>query len=580
MVNGGELISEVLHTHSVTSVFTLCGGHISPILVGCKKRGMRVVDVRNEASAVFAADAMARMTGIPGVAVVTAGPGVTNTVTAVKNAQMAQSPLIVIGGATATVLKGRGSLQDIDQLALMRPLVKWATSVKHVRNIPSILERAFRIAQSGVPGPVFLEVPVDLLYDETTVREWYIKEAGLDHARSLPAKALKLYLERHLHRQFTGVEDAGSTQPMEPHISPPDKGEIQKAAGYLKKSKRPVLIVGSQAMLKADQSDNLAEAISHLGIPTYLGGAARGLLGQSSDVQFRHRRGEALKAADLVIVTGFPFDFRLNYGKSINRSATVITVNRSSRDLRKNRRPTLALQSDGALFLQALAEETGGMGGPWGTWFETLHQREAEREREIAAQAELPATQFINPLLLCQRIERVMEDDSVIVVDGGDFVASASYILRPRRPLSWLDPGVFGTLGVGAGFALGASQARPDAQRWIIYGDGSAGYSLTEFDTFVRHNIPVIAVVGCDASWAQIAREQTTVLQDDVGTVLRRTDYHLVAEGFGGKGLLLEHPRDIEAVLREAAALARDGHPVLINAQIDATDFRQGSISI
>lgn len=457
MLNGGDLISEVLKKHGVSSIFTLCGGHISPILVGCKKRDINVIDVRDEANAVFAADAYARMNGIPGVAAVTAGPGVTNTITAVKNAQMAQSPLIVIGGATATVLKGRGSLQDIDQMTLMRPLVKWAVSLKQVRDIPSIMERAFRIAKSGVPGPVFVEAPVDLLYDEETVRDWYIKEAGLESAKGLPAKALKMYLEHHLNKQFTGSQNAYASNPLDVDSPAPDAEKVKQTAEYIKKAKRPVLVIGSQAMIEAGQADDLAAAVKSLGIPTYLGGMARGLLGQYNDVQFRHKRSKALKAADLVIVVGFPFDFRLGYGKSINSSATLVAVNRSPFDLRKNRRPTLGIRADGGQFLQDLARATGGVGGPWGSWFDTLRDNENEREAEISAQAELPATEYINPLLVCQRLEKHMDEDAIMVVDGGDFVATASYIVRPRTPLSWLDPGVFGTLGVGGGFALGAS---------------------------------------------------------------------------------------------------------------------------
>ena len=172
-MSGGERVAEVLVRQGVEFLFTLCGGHISPILVGCKKLGIRVIDVRDEVTAVFAADAVARLTGVPGVAAVTAGPGVTNTITAVKNAQLAQSPLVILGGATGTILKGRGSLQDIDQISLFRPHVKWVASASKVRELVPLVERAFLVARQGVPGPVFVECPVDLLYDEATVRDLY-----------------------------------------------------------------------------------------------------------------------------------------------------------------------------------------------------------------------------------------------------------------------------------------------------------------------------------------------------------------------------------------------------------------------
>jgi acetolactate synthase-like protein len=221
----------------------------------------------------------------------------------------------------------------------------------------------------------------------------------------------------------------------------------------------------------------------------------------------------------------------------------------------------------------------GGGLGPWGDWFDTLRARELERDDEITAQAQAP-TELINPLQLFQRIEEKMADDAVLVVDGGDFVATASYILRPRQPLSWLDPGVFGTLGVGGGFAVGASLVRPGKEVWLIYGDGSCAYSLAEMDTCVRHGLAPIAVIGTDGSWSQIAREQVPMLGTDVGTVLRRTAYHEVGQGYGAVGLLLDDPSKIEATLDEAKALAASGKPVVINVHIASTDFRKGSISV
>jgi acetolactate synthase-1/2/3 large subunit len=579
-MNGGTIIGEVLKKHGVEFIFTLCGGHISPILVGSDKAGIKVVDVRDEKNAVFAADAVARMTGIPGVAAVTAGPGLTNTITSIKNAQMAQSPLIIFGGATATVLKGRGSLQDIDQMSLMAPHVKWATSLKSVKHIAPTLERAFRIAQAGVPGPVFIEVPVDLLYNEETVREWYMKETGVDKSKAVGAKLLKLYLNRHLGQIFGGAKDVKFREPIESDVPAVDMDMLKEAAEHLNGAQRPVLVLGSQTMIQAQEAHAIAAAVTALGIPTFLGGMARGLLGTKSDIQFKHKRSAALKNADVVIIAGFPFDFRLGYGRSINSKATVIAANRSALELRKNRRPSLAIQCDAGRFIQSLADNTPRPHGRWDEWIGECREREVARDTEIAEQAKLPATEYINPLLLCTYIEKMMAKDSVIVVDGGDFVATAAYICKPRSPLSWLDPGVFGTLGVGGGFAVGAALCRPKAETWIIWGDGSAAYSLAEFDTCVRHGLPVIAVVGTDASWQQIAREQVEILGTPLGTELRRTDYHKVAEGYGGKGLLLDDPKKIPEVIAKAKKLAAKGHPVLINAQIGETDFRKGSISM
>ena len=576
--HGGDQVGELLAERGVTHLFTLCGGHISPILVGAKAYGVEVVDVRDEANAVFAADAMARMTGVCGVAAVTAGPGVTNTITAVKNAQMAESPLVIFGGATATLLKGRGSLQDIDQLSVMKPITKWATTVKTVPALVPTVAKALDVATSGVPGPVFVEVPVDLLYPEETVREWYFKESGVENAKGLGAKALSLYLRGHLYRQFHAPH-IDLELPIDLRLPSFGGDEVDDAVELLRGASRPVLIIGSQALVNTRSPEIVADAARRLGLPTFLGGMARGLLGRTSDIQFRHKRSKALKAADVVIIAGFPFDFRLGYGRSISSKAKIISANLDGKALRKNRRPEVAVQRHPGEFLVSLADAMGGPRSGLDSWFATLREAETARDDDIASQSE-PGDGLVNPLHLFQRLEEKMADDSVLVVDGGDFVATGSYILRPRSPLSWLDPGVFGTLGVGGGFALAAQLARPEAQVWLIYGDGSSAYSLAEFDTFARHGLAPIAVIGTDASWAQIARDQIDILGDDVGTVLERTPYHQVAAGYGGEGLLLTSPAEVDATLDRAIELAAAGKPVCLNVHIAQTDFRKGSISI
>ena len=579
--DGGSIIAEVLASYGIRQLFTLCGGHISPILVACKRRGLKVVDVRDEASAVFAADAVARMTGVPGVAAVTAGPGVTNTITAVKNAQLAQSPVLVLGGATGTLLKGRGALQDIDQMAIMRPLTKFATTVKKLSNLGPTVAKALDIAMSGVAGPVFVETPVDLLYPEKMVRDLYLKESGVLNARSLGARALGLFIRAHLYRQFHQPR-LHVRLPISDIKLPRIRGNrdrVSHVASLLRSAKRPAIVIGSQTMLNCTDADPIARAVRTIGAPTWLGGSARGLLGRRSDIQFRHKRGAALKEADVIVVCGFPFDFRMSYGRAIGRTATVVAANLSRSELRKNRRPNVAVEMNAGDFLRELAPHMAGSKDSWGEWFGTLRQRETARDEQIAAQAATPG-ELINPVHFFMRLEEKLSDDAVLVVDGGDFVATASYIVRPRAPLRWLDPGVFGTLGVGGGFAVGASSVHPKSEIWLIYGDGSCGYSMAEFDTYVRHGMSPIAVIGSDGAWAQIAREQVEMLGDDVGTVLNRTPYHVVAEGYGGVGLLLTERDKIDDTLDEAKAIAKSGRPVCINVHIAASDFRKGSISM
>jgi acetolactate synthase-like protein len=574
-MNGGTHIARALTRHGVSHLFTLCGGHISPILTEARKAGIAIVDVRDEKNAVFAADAVARMTGVPGVAAVTAGPGVTNTLTALYNAYMAETPLLLLGGAAATVLKGRGSLQDIEQLPIVAPMVKEAARVTRVKDLGPTLDRLLHVAMEGRRGPVFCEIPVDVLYDEAIVRDWYEKEAG--GGKGVAGKAVDLYLKQHLFRQFRGADALAdgpvrAVDPMEPSA-----GEVKRVAAMLKKARQPVLVAGSEVLALPREAEDIADAVRRLGVPTWLGGTARGMLGASCPIQLRHHRSKALREADCVIVAGFPLDFRMGYGQKINRKADLVVVNRDPDWLRRNRRPTVAVHADPGRFLQALAQE-GPDPAAWSGWLEALRSRDDARDAEIAAKAD-DDNGYVNPLNLARHIDARLADDSVLVVDGGDFVASFSYIARPRSPLSWLDPGVFGTLGVGGGFALGAACVRPGAEVWLIYGDGASAFSLAEIDTFVRRGMKVIAVIGTDGSWGQIARDQTKILGDDVGTVLRRTDYQIVGEGYGGRGFLLTDRAKIGETLDAAREAAKEG-PVVINVWLGASDFREGSLSM
>jgi thiamine pyrophosphate-dependent acetolactate synthase large subunit-like protein len=576
--HGGDRVAQALHAHGVPCIYTLCGGHISPILAAAKGLGIRIVDVRDEVTAVFAADAAARLSGRPGVAAVTAGPGISNTITALKNAQLAQSPLLLLGGAAPTALQGRGALQDIDQRPLVEPHVKRFIKIRRVRDLGPAVAEAMELAQSGVPGPVFIECPVDLLYDEASIRGWYADAGG--KGTSLPERALRWYLNRHVQKMFAGSDELAPVTPRVVDTPRPDGSAVQAAAAALAKAERPLFVIGSQAVVQAGQAEALAAAVGALGVPVYLSGMARGLLGRDHPLQMRHARRNALRESDCVLLAGVPCDFRLDYGKHVRRSATLIAANRSAKDAKLNRRPTIAAIGDAGDFIQALAQQAQAPDATKrAAWRATLRERDAARETEIDTQAAARGA-HVNPLAFFRTLERTAGDNAVFVADGGDFVATGSYVLHPRGPLTWLDPGAFGTLGVGAGFALGAACTRPDREVWIVFGDGACGYGLTEFDSFVRHGIPVIAVVGNDAGWTQIAREQVKMLHDDVGTVLARTDYHAVAAGFGAEGIVVKTMDEVQPALERARELARQGRPVLVNVWLDKTEFREGSLSM
>ena len=557
---------------NISSVFTLCGGHISPILVGCEKENINIIQVRDEVSAVFAADAVSRLTDSVGVAIVTAGPGVTNTITAIKNAQMAQSPVLLIGGAAATLLKGRGSLQDIDQISLLKTYVKSAVSVKKTRDVIPTLANALNIATSGVPGPVFVELPIDLLYPEEDIRKEFINQLPKS---GYFGKIAHWYVERHLNDLFSSKKSSIKVKPVKEFKL--DQRKIDKAALAIVKAKKPVFLLGNQVTQNKEFLPMCLKSIDKLSVPTFTSGMARGCFGSSDKYFFRHNRKHALKNADVVVTLGIPLDFRLGYGFSINKDATLIAVNKSKEDLNKNRKPDIGIHADPSRIMH----EIGKIINPPSCkeWIKELTGLEEKRETEIL-QFSKYESDFVNPVHLCKTIDKFIDEESILVADGGDFVGTASYTIRPRSALGWLDPGPFGTLGVGGGFAIGAKSSFPKKEVWVFYGDGASAYSLAEFDTLCRHKLPVIAIIGNDASWQQIAREQKQMLGSNIGTELAFNAYEKVVEGYGGKGYYVENHDTLDETLKRAKEDAKLGYPVLVNIKISKSDFRKGSISV
>ncbi|NBV73063.1 thiamine pyrophosphate-binding protein [bacterium] len=557
---------------NISSVFTLCGGHISPILVGCEKEKIDIIQVRDEVSAVFAADAVSRLTDSVGVAIVTAGPGVTNTITAIKNAQMAQSPVLLIGGAAATLLKGRGSLQDIDQISLLKTYVKSAVSVKKTRDVVPTLANALNTAISGVPGPVFVELPIDLLYPEEDIRKEFINQLPKN---GYVGKIAHWYVNRHLNDLFSSKKSSIKIKPVKEFKL--DQRKIDKAALAIVKAKKPVFLLGNQVTQNKEFLSMCLKSLDKLSAPVYTSGMARGCFGSSDKYFFRHNRKHALKNADVVVTLGVPLDFRLGYGFSINKYATLISINKSKEDLNKNRKPDIGLHADPSRIMH----EIGKIINPPSCqdWIEELIKHEEARENEIQQFSECK-TDFVNPVYLCKTIDQLIDEQSILIADGGDFVGTASYTIRPRNPLGWLDPGPFGTLGVGGGFAIGAKSSFPDKEVWVFYGDGASAYSLAEFDTLCRHKLPVIAIIGNDASWQQIAREQKQMLGSNIGTELNFTAYEKVAEGYGGKGYYVDNHESLYETLKQAKEDAKLGYPVCVNVKLSKSDFRKGSISV
>ncbi|VDN01237.1 unnamed protein product [Thelazia callipaeda] len=590
--HGGQLVALVLKEHNVKEIFTLCGGHISPLLVAVEDIGIRVIDTRHEATAVFAADAVARLRQSIGVAIVTAGPGLTNTITAVKNAQLAETAILIIGGAAPTMLQNRGALQDIDQITLMRPLCKYVARITLIRDIVPVLKKALHIAQSDSPGPCFIEIPVDVLYPFHVVR----KEINCMNVGRFTENLLQTYLIAHISRQFSGgwciKQDIA---PIPVTYKLPHGEDIKKFAHLLMEADKPILILGSQALLAPIKAKKLQKVVKAINIPTYLSGMSRGLLGHSNAIHFSHTRKLAMQEADLIILAGAVCDFRLSYGRSFCSQTKIVSINRSRAQMLKNEgifwRANLAIQADVAttlVNLHAFLESVDYKARLFfcspmiNGWKSYLATKETENKTSLVQKIiDGSLEEEINPLWVLSLIDKILPKNAIVVADGGDFVGTAAYILHPRGPLQWLDSGAFGTLGVGAGFALGAKAVYPNRPVVIIYGDGACGFSLMEFDTLSRHKLSVIAIIGNDACWSQIAREQIAMFDSDVAVNLSRARYDIVGLALGVQGECISEKKELSRKkLEKIFSSAKDGVSVIVNVIIGKSHFRDGSISV
>jgi acetolactate synthase-1/2/3 large subunit len=553
MVHGGRLVAQALRRHGTSHVFTLCGGHVQAIYDGCIDEGIRVVDVRHEQTAGHAADGWARVTGRPGVCIVTAGPGVTDVVTAVANAQRAGIPMVVLGGAGPDALADMGSLQDMDHLALLRSIIKWSAHVAETRRIDEYVGAAFRVAQANAPGPVFLELPLDVLMNMAD-------EAVGDGA--------------------TRSGDAGNVGAPVPRPGP-DPSQLARAAAVLRAAERPVFLIGSQIRW-SPRPGAVATAADVVEAPFYLNGLARGALAPAHrDLMSRSRRF-ALGAADAIFVFGTPFDFRVDYGRAPtwNAGAKVVQVDLDGAELGRNRRVDVALQADSGIALEQLvaAARDGGALRSTAAWLEAVRADEEARRAKMLTEMQSSESPP-NPLRVCAEVGRRLGPEDIVIGDGGDFVATAANVLRLGWPQLWMDPGPLGTLGVGPGYAMAAKLARPGARVVLLYGDGSFGLHALEFEAMARQGIAVVAVVGNDAAWTQIRRGQVELYGADraVATGLAHTRYERVVEACGGKGFWVERTEDLGPALD--AAFECDV-PSCVNVKIASSDFRRGAISV
>jgi acetolactate synthase I/II/III large subunit len=531
--HAGELAVAVARAHGVETMFTLSGAHVFPMYDGAVKAEppMRIVDVRHEQTAAFAAEATGKLTRIPGLAVLTAGPGVTNGVSAIAQAQFAGSPMVVVGGRAPQNRWGTGSLQEIDQPPIVSTITKSARTLPSASDVPAGFDDAFRIAASSHRGPVFVDVPMDAFFDTATA--------------VVPAGA--------------GTRGAD-----------PDTDALDRIARLLGDAHRPLLILGTDVW--ADGAENEALAlVEAVGIPTITNGMGRGIVPGGHPLLVTKARGKAINGADLVVVVGTPLDFRLGYGvfggKEGNEPARVVHVADSPEGISAH--ATLADSVAGHLpaVLTGLATALDRTDlSAWKAWVEDLQAAVADaasRDSELL-QAEADP---IHPARIYGELLPRLADDAVVIGDGGDFVSFAGKYVEPKRPGGWLDPGPYGCLGAGLGAAIAARLARPSAQVALLLGDGAAGFSLMDVDTLVRHDLPVVMVMGNNSAWGLEKGPMQMIYGYDVAADLAdRTRYDEVVRALGGAGECVTDPTGIGPALDRAFAA---GTPYLVNVITD-----------
>jgi acetolactate synthase-1/2/3 large subunit len=563
-VHGGRLVARTLRSRGVENLFTLSGGHLFSIYDGCREEGIRLVDTRHEQGAAWAAEGWAKATRKPGVCGLTAGPGVTNAISAVAGAQQNGSPLVVLGGRAPQMRWGSGSLQEIDHVPVLASLTKSAQTVTDTAEIPAATAAAIDTAAALPSGPTFLDFPLDVVF----------MEAAAD-----PPPAPEL----------------GAAPPAE---------RAEKAAAILAAAERPVIMAGT-GLYWARAEQELGALAEGLGIAVFLNGMGRGCLAADHALAFSRARRKGLKEADVALVVGVPLDFRLGFGDSFGEETKLIQLDVEPSRLQATRRPELALVGDIAATLSAIREvgesarraagraagpgsaapEGSGAGGaaragdrgrggaagvtysgPTRGWLDSL--REAETEAREAERGDLSDERApLHPLRIYGELRELLDRDAIVIGDGGDFVSYAGRVIETYEPGCWMDPGPYGCLGAGPGQAIGAAVARPGRQICVLLGDGAFGFSGLEFDTMVRHGLPVVGVIGNNGIWGLEKHPMEFLYGYSVAAELRpETRYDEVVEALGGHGELVREPAELRGALERAFAC---GGPALVNVLTD-----------
>jgi acetolactate synthase-1/2/3 large subunit len=522
-VHGGRLVARRLAAHGVTKLFTLSGGHLFSVYDGCREEGIDIVDVRHESCAAFAAEGWAKVTRTPGVCALTAGPGVTNGMSALGSALQNHSPMLVLGGRAPAMRWGQGSLQEIDHVPFVRPLTRFAATAGSTAEIPALVDEAWAAAVRPHSGPAFVDLPLDHVFMEAE------DERGDEEPAARPA---------------------------------PPVPDLARALTLLADAERPVIMAGTN-LYWGHGEDALRELVERRAIPVFLNGLARGCIPADHELFFSRARSTALKGADVALVVGVPMDFRLGFGKSFGDDTEIVAIDVAEPERDHPRAPAAELYGDVAAILSGLAE---GGGNDTREWVETIRAAEREKregERELREDPRAP----LHPMRLYAELGEVLDRNAIVIGDGGDFVSYAGRVIDSYEPGCWLDPGPFGCLGSGPGYALAAKLAHPDRQVVLLLGDGAFGFSGMEYDTLARHGVNVVGVMGNNGIWALEKHPMEFLYGYSVAADLRpETRYDQVVEALGGHGELVREPGDFRGAMERAFEA---GLPALVNVLTD-----------
>ena len=550
VISGGHLVAKALKNEGVDTIFTLCGGHIIDIYDGCLDEGIRIIDVRHEQTAAHAADGYARQTGKLGCVVTTAGPGCTNAMTGIATAFRSESPVLHIGGQSSLTQHKMGSLQDLPHVEMMTPITKFAAGVMSTERVADMISMAARECFSGAYGPSYLEIPRDVLDKEIPVETATVPKSG--HYRA-------------------SVKSIG------------DPDDIKKLGEILMNSKSPAMLVGSQVFMSRGHQAAIDLARS-LNIALYMNGASRGILPPGDPHYFNRTRSSAFKKADVIVIVGTPFDFRMGYGKRISNDATLIHIDQDYRTVGKNRDITLGLAGDPGAILEAVHKEVASNKKNGSekrkSWLDELRSEEIERTEKLMPMFKSEESP-IHPYRLAWEINEFLTEDTIYIGDGGDIVTISAQAVQPRSPGNWMDPGALGSLGVGTGFAMAAGLANPNKEVVCLYGDGSFGMTVFDMETANRFGAPYIAIVGNNSHMNQIRYGQITKYGEErgnIGNKLGDVPFSGFAEMLGGYGAEIREPQKIQPALQKARESVKlTGKSAVINVWVNPDEYAPGT---